>query len=118
MTFSEESVGTLGYAEMQLLPEPLYSLGTDAIHMLCVKVRRLVRFRCPNVFSKVFNSLMYVHILFNIQGTSLGRAFLGGKDGCLYEFAYKADEGWFGKKAQKINHSNSTFSFLIPVGSI
>ncbi len=64
MTFSEESVGTLGYAEMQLLPEPLYSLGTDAIHMLCVKVRRLVHFRCPNVFSKVFNSLMYVHILF------------------------------------------------------
>jgi nuclear pore complex protein Nup155 len=49
------------------------------------------------------------------QGTSLGRVFLGGKDGCLYEFAYKADEGWFGKKAQKINHSNSTFSFLIPV---
>lgn len=84
VTFSEESVATLGYAEMQLLPEPLYSISTDAVHMLCVK------------------------------GTSMGRVFLGGKDGCLYEFAYKADEGWFGKKAQKINHSTSALSFLIP----
>ena len=32
----------------------------------------------------------------------------------MYEFSYKADDGWFGKKAQKINHSNSTLSFLVP----
>jgi hypothetical protein len=38
VTFSDESVATLGYAEMQLLPEPLYTLSTDSIHMLCVKV--------------------------------------------------------------------------------
>jgi hypothetical protein len=38
VTFSEETVASLGYAEMQLLPEPLYSLGTDAVQMLCVKV--------------------------------------------------------------------------------
>ena len=41
-------------------------------------------------------------------------AFAGGKDGSLYEFSYKADDGWFGKKAAKINHSTSTFSFLVP----
>lgn len=70
--------------EMQLLPEPLFSLSTDSTHMLCVK------------------------------GSATGRVFLGGKDGCLYEFAYKAEDGWFSKKASKINHSTSTFSFLVP----
>jgi nuclear pore complex protein Nup155 len=70
--------------EMQLLPEPLFSLSTDATHMLCVK------------------------------GTNSGRVFMGGKDGCLYEFVYKAEDGWFSKKAVKINHSTSTFSFLVP----
>ena len=39
----------VGYSEMQLLPEPLFSLSTDSIHMLCVK------------------------------GTTNGRIFLGGK---------------------------------------
>ncbi len=39
---------------------------------------------------------------------------MGGKDGNLYEFAYKAEEGWFSKKAVKINHSTSSFSFLVP----
>lgn len=73
-----------GEEEMQLLPEPLFTLSTDSTHMLCIK------------------------------GTNTGRIFLGGKDGCLYEFTYKAEEGWFGKKAYKINHSTSTFSFLIP----
>ena len=70
--------------EMQLLPEPLFSLSTDSTHMLCVK------------------------------GTAQGRIFMGGKDGCLYEFAYKAEDGWFSKKATKINHSTSSFSFLVP----
>ena len=36
------------------------------------------------------------------------------QDGSLYEFTYKPEEGWFGKKAQKINHSTSTLSFLVP----
>lgn len=79
-----ETTESLGYAEMQVLPDPLFTLSTDSTHMLCVK------------------------------GTANGRIFLGGKDGCLYEFAYRADDGWFGKKAQKINHSNSTLSFLVP----
>ena len=70
--------------EMQLLPEPLFSLSTDSTHMLCVK------------------------------GTAQGRVFMGGKDGCLYEFAYKAEDGWFSKKATKINHSTSSLSFLVP----
>jgi nuclear pore complex protein Nup155 len=49
-----------------------------------------------------------------VKGTANGRVFMGGKDGCLYEFAYKAEDGWFSKKATKINHSTSTFSFLVP----
>ena len=28
--------------------------------------------------------------------------------------ACRADDGWFGKKAVKVNHSTSTFSFLVP----
>lgn len=70
--------------EMQLLPEPLFSLPTDAVYMI------------------------------SVAGTSLGRVFLGGKDGCLYEFSYKAEDGWFSKKAQKINHSTSVLSYLVP----
>lgn len=90
---------------MHLLPEPLFTLPTDSTYMMCV------------------------------AGTASGRIFLGGKDGCLYEFAYRADDGWFGKKvrlllalcqafrtyklllclkAQKINHSTSSLSFLVP----
>ena len=69
---------------MHLLPEPLFSLPTDATYMMC------------------------------IVGTAAGRIFMGGKDGCLYEFAYRADDGWFGKKANKINHSTSKLSFLVP----
>ena len=69
---------------MRLLPEPLYTLPTDAVYMM------------------------------SIGGTQSGRIFLGGKDGCLYEFSYKADDGWFGKKAVKVNHSTSTLSFLVP----
>ena len=64
---------------MHLLPEPLFSLPTDATYMM------------------------------SIVGTAAGRIFMGGKDGCLYEFAYRADDGWFGKKANKINHSTSKY---------
>ncbi len=49
-----------------------------------------------------------------VAGTASGRIFMGGKDGCVYEFSYKADDGWFGKKASKINHTSSTLSFLVP----
>ena len=31
---------------------------------------------------------------------------MGGKDGSLYEFAYQSQEGWFGKKTRKLNHSS------------
>ena len=70
--------------EMHLLPEPLFSLPTDATYMM------------------------------SIVGTAAGRIFMGGKDGCLYEFAYRADDGWFGKKANKINHSTSKYVVFKP----
>lgn len=31
-----------------------------------------------------------------------------------FSFTFQAEDGWFGKKAQKINHSTSTLSFLVP----
>ena len=51
VTFTDGGSGgvALGYSEMQLLPEPLFTLSTDSTHMLCVR------------------------------GTANGRIFLGGK---------------------------------------
>ncbi|KAL7848307.1 hypothetical protein AOLI_G00230250 [Acnodon oligacanthus] len=69
---------------MQLLPDPLYSIPTDNTYMLAV------------------------------TSTDLGRIFLAGKDGCLYEIAYQAEAGWFSQRCKKINHSKSSLSFLIP----
>ncbi|KAL6472326.1 hypothetical protein MHYP_G00185140 [Metynnis hypsauchen] len=69
---------------MQLLPDPLYSIPTDNTYMLA------------------------------ITSTDLGRIFLAGKDGCLYEIAYQAEAGWFSQRCKKINHSKSSLSFLVP----
>ena len=69
---------------MHLLPEPLFSIPTDNTYVM------------------------------SIVGTNNGRIFMAGKDGCLYELAYQADDGWFSRKCRKINHSKSTLSFLVP----
>ncbi|CAB1318328.1 unnamed protein product, partial [Coregonus sp. 'balchen'] len=69
---------------MQLLPDPLYSIPTDNTYLLA------------------------------ITSTDLGRIFLAGKDGCLYEVAYQAEAGWFSQRCKKINHSKSSLSFLVP----
>jgi len=71
-------------SEMHLLPEPLFSLPSDQLQTR------------------------------SVAGAANGRIFLGGRDGSLYEFAYQADDGWFGKKAKKINHSSNVLSFLVP----
>ena len=47
------------FSEMHLLPEPLFSLPTDGVHMK------------------------------SIAATNSGRIFLGGRDGCLYEVVYQ-----------------------------
>jgi nuclear pore complex protein Nup155 len=76
-----------------------------------------------------------------IVGTKRGRIFMGGSDGSLYELEYQvihwamppcvfhlcllkwlpmlsaspppqADEGWFSKRARKINHTRSIMSAL------
>lgn len=69
---------------IQLLPDPLYSIPTDNTYHLA------------------------------ITSTDLGRIFLAGKDGCLYEVAYQAEAGWFSQRCKKINHSKSSLSFLVP----
>ncbi|XP_016100572.1 nuclear pore complex protein Nup155 [Sinocyclocheilus grahami] len=69
---------------MQLLPDPLYSIPTDNTYLLA------------------------------ITSTDVGRVFMAGKDGCLYEIAYQAEAGWFSQRCRKINHSKSSLSFLIP----
>ena len=47
--------------DMNLLPNPLYTLPTDNTHFL------------------------------TIQGTDNGRIFLGARDGCLYEVIYQVN---------------------------
>ncbi|XP_077981190.1 nuclear pore complex protein Nup155-like [Glandiceps talaboti] len=70
--------------EMHLLPEPLFSIPNDNVYML------------------------------DIVGTDKGRIFMAGKDGCLYELVYQAEDGWFSRRVRKINHSTSKLSFLVP----
>ncbi|BFZ16747.1 hypothetical protein BsWGS_19786 [Bradybaena similaris] len=70
--------------EMHLLPEPLFSIPTDGVYIT------------------------------SIVGTNNGRVFMAGKDGCLYELIYQAEDGWFSRKCRKVNHSTSSLSFLIP----
>jgi len=70
--------------ELHLLPEPLFTLP------------------CEQLVTK------------SLQGTGNGRIFMGGKDGQLYEFGYQSQQGWFGKKTQKINHSSGTLSWIMP----
>ncbi|XP_056146577.1 nuclear pore complex protein Nup155 [Lampris incognitus] len=69
---------------IQLLPDPLYSLPTDSTYIMA------------------------------ITSTDLGRIFMAGNDGCLYEIAYQAEAGWFTQRCKKINHSKSSLSFLVP----
>ncbi|KAI1285437.1 Nuclear pore complex protein [Halotydeus destructor] len=76
--------GPRDFSDLLLLPEAMFSVATDNIVMNC------------------------------ISGSSLGRVFMAGRDGCLYEVVYKAEEGWFSRKCRKINHSTSTLSFFMP----
>ncbi|CAH1772348.1 unnamed protein product [Owenia fusiformis] len=80
----ESKTADPGNGEMHLLPDPLFSIPTDNTHIV------------------------------SIQGAASGRIFMAGKDGCLYELYYQADDGWFSKKCRKINHSKGALSYIIP----
>jgi len=81
---SEGGGGDYSSEEMHLLPDPLFSIPTDGVFIT------------------------------SIVGADNGRIFMAGKDGCLYELTYQAENGWFSRKCRKVNHSNSSLSFLIP----
>lgn len=84
ITFSTDPGAPRDFSDLLLLPEPMFQIATDNVLMQTV------------------------------AGTALGRCFLAGKDGCLYEVVYKAEEGWFSRKCKKVNHSTSALSFLLP----
>ena len=51
----------------------------------------------------------------SVIGTPDGRIFMCGiQDGNLYELHYQANESWFGKRVQLINHSVGGVSSLLP----
>lgn len=50
-----------------------------------------------------------------VIGTEDGRIFMcGQQDGNLYEMHYQANESWFGKRVQLINHSVGGVQSLLP----
>ncbi|PPQ62740.1 hypothetical protein CVT24_000434 [Panaeolus cyanescens] len=51
----------------------------------------------------------------SVIGTAEGRIFMCGRqDGNLYELHYQANESWFGKRIQLINHSIGGVQSLLP----
>ncbi|KAL1122609.1 hypothetical protein AAG570_002937 [Ranatra chinensis] len=44
----------------------------------------------------------------------MGRIFMGGKDGSLFEIVYQNEIGWWGQRCKKVNHSKGALSYLLP----
>ncbi|XP_065180530.1 nuclear pore complex protein Nup155-like [Sycon ciliatum] len=74
----------LACGEMHLQPQPLFAVSSDNVQHLAV------------------------------AGTPSGRILLAGKDGCLYEVVYQAQDSWFQRKCRLVNHSTSALSYLLP----
>lgn len=79
-----EEEGGATLTSFLLIPDPLFKISTENV------------------------------ILSVVSGTEDGRIFLAGNDGCLYEIAYQAEDGWFSRKCRKINHSHSYLSYVTP----
>ncbi|XP_048522615.1 nuclear pore complex protein Nup154 [Dendroctonus ponderosae] len=73
-----------GEAEIHLIPDPVFTLPTDG------------------------------NTVTTIATTHSGRLFFGTKEGSLFEIAYQAHSGWFGKRCKIVNLSTSVLSFLVP----
>lgn len=52
--------------------------------------------------------------MLQVVGTPLGRIFLSGNDGNLYELEYQSPGGWFSKKCRKRNHTQSLVGSYLP----
>lgn len=48
-----------------------------------------------------------------ICATKMGRIFMAGEDGYLYEFDYKPQESWFARRCRKICHPPSKLSYFL-----
>jgi nuclear pore complex protein Nup155 len=53
-------------------------------------------------------------VIEKIIGTNAGRIFMCGKDGCVYELHYQAQDGWFSRKCRKLNHSQGKMRTFLP----
>lgn len=52
--------------------------------------------------------------MIKMVGTPSGRLFMCGEDGNIYEFDYTLSNGWFSKKARKLNHTSNSLRLFIP----
>eukprot|EP01135_Chromosphaera_perkinsii_P003900 Nk52_evm1s262 gene=Nk52_evmTU1s262 len=50
----------------------------------------------------------------SIVGTESGRIIMGGRDGCIYEFVYQAEDGWFSSRCSIVNLSSNLLSKFVP----
>ncbi|KAJ2320739.1 hypothetical protein IWW52_001178 [Coemansia sp. RSA 2704] len=50
----------------------------------------------------------------SIAGTRDGRVFMAGNDGGLYEFEYRAADGWLSRRARKVNLTATVASYFVP----
>lgn len=53
-------------------------------------------------------------VINTIKSAINGRIFLGAKDGCLYEFYYQNQTGWFSSQTKRINLSHSKLYYFVP----
>lgn len=99
------SFGPDGSGEMQLLPTAL-AVPTDDVNMLQVGLLK----RNFQAHDSLSNKYSFTQIC----GTPLGRVFMCGNDGNLYELEYQAPGGWFSKKCRKRNHTQGLWSSYLP----
>ncbi|KAI5740100.1 hypothetical protein M8J76_000495 [Diaphorina citri] len=73
-----------GQEEIQLVKKVLYSIPTDGVTMSVIK------------------------------GSSMGRIFMGGTDGNLYEIKYQRDASWFSASCSKVCLTSSSLTYILP----
>lgn len=71
--------------EMRFSTQPVYSIGTEGMQVNCMKASK-----------------------------ATGRIFMGAQDGCLYEFVYQHQTGWFSSQTKRVNLSQSKIYSFVP----
>lgn len=103
------------YGEMHLQPSPLFHLPSDNVSMLGAVGTSLGRIFLAGKDSCLYEVVYQVgHSSLNLLIMLLLLFALGRSLSLSDALCLKAEDGWFSKKCRKVNHSQSSLSFLIP----